>query len=40
MQTCDSTIKSPIKLSKQRKINRHGDLFTNEENLHSKNPTG
>ena len=36
---CGSTNKSPIKLSMQRKINWHGDLFTNGENLHDKNPT-
>ena len=36
----DSTNKSPIKLSMQRKINWHGDLFTNRENLHNKNPMG
>ena len=24
----------------QRKLNLHGDLFTNGENLHNKNPTG
>ena len=24
----------------QRKINWHGDLFTNGENQHGKNPTG
>ena len=24
----------------QRKLNGHGDLFTNGENLHSKNPPG
>ena len=24
----------------RRKLNWHGDLFTNGENLHSKNPTG
>ena len=24
----------------QRKINWHSDLFTNEENLHEKNPKG
>ena len=35
-----STNKSPIKLNMNRKINRHGDLFTNGKNLHSKNPTG
>ena len=40
MQTRDSTNKSPIKLSMQWKINWHDDLFTNEENLHGKNPTG
>ena len=38
MQICGSTNKSPIKLSLQRKINRHGDLFTNGKNLHSKTP--
>ena len=35
-----STNKPPIKLSMQRKLNQHGDLFTNGENLHGKNPTG
>ena len=35
-----STNKSPIKLSMQWKINWHGDLFMNGENLHGKNPTG
>ena len=39
MQTRGSTNKLPIKLSMQQKINWHGDLFTNEENQHSKNPT-
>ena len=34
----DNTNKSPIKLNMQRKINWHGDLFTNGENLHDKNP--
>ena len=24
----------------QRKLNWYGDLFTNRENLHGKNPTG
>ena len=41
--TCNvhgSTNKSPIKLSMQQKLNWHGDLFTNRENLHGKNPTG
>ena len=38
MQTRGSTNKSPIKLSMQWKLNWHGDLFTNGENLHSKNP--
>ena len=36
----DSTNKSPIKLSMQRKINWHGDLFTNRENNHGKIPPG
>ena len=36
---CGNTNKSPIKLSMQRKLNWHGDLFTNEKNLHDKNPT-
>ena len=40
MQVRGSTNKSPIKLSMQRKINWHGNLFTNSENLHGKNPTG
>ena len=31
-----STNKSLIKLSMQRKLNWHGDLFTNGENLHGK----
>ena len=35
-----SANKSPIKLSMQRKINWHGDLFTNRENLHVKTPPG
>ena len=30
--------KSPTKLSMQRKINWHGDLYMNEKNLHGKNP--
>ena len=34
-----STNKPPIKLSMQRKLNWHGDLFMNRENLYSKNPT-
>ena len=32
--------KSPIKLSMQQKINWHGDLFTNGENLYGKTPSG
>ena len=32
----DSTNKSPIKLRMQWKLNRHGDFFTNGENLHGK----
>ena len=40
MQTRGSTNKSPIKLNMQQKINWHGGLFTNGENLHGKNPTG
>ena len=40
MQTRGSTNKSPIKLNMQQKINWHGGLFTNGENLHSKNPLG
>ena len=40
MQTRGSTNKSPIKLIMQQKINWHGDLFTNGENQHDKNPTG
>ena len=35
-----SAKKSPIKLIMQRKINWHGDLFTNRENLHVKTPPG
>ena len=31
-----STNKSPIKLNTQRKLNWHGDLFTNRKNLHDK----
>ena len=38
MQTRGSTNKSPIKLIMQQKINWHGDLFTNGENQHGKNP--
>ena len=38
MQTRGSINKSPIKLSMQQKINWHGDLFTNWENLHGKKP--
>ena len=34
----DNTNKSPIKLNMQRKLNWQGDLFSNWENLHSKNP--
>ena len=34
-----STNKLPIKLSMQRKLNWHNDLFMNRENLHGKNPT-
>ena len=30
--------KSPTKLSMQRKINWHGDLYMNEKNLHGKTP--
>ena len=38
MQTHGSTNKSPIKLSAaENKL--HGNLFTNGENQHSKNPT-
>ena len=40
MQTRGNTNKSPIKLSMQRKLNLHDGLFTNGENLHSKNPIG
>ena len=40
MQTRGSTNKSPIKLSMQWKINWHGDLFTNGENLMAKTPPG
>ena len=36
----DSTNESPIKLNIQRKINWHGDLFTNGENLTAKIPSG
>ena len=32
----DSINKSPIKLNMQQKINWHGDLFMNGENLHGK----
>ena len=39
MQMHGSTNKSPIKLNMQRKINWHGDLFMNGENLYGKNPT-
>ena len=39
MQTRGSTNKSPIKLIMQQKINWHGDLFTNVENLYGKNLT-
>ena len=35
-----STNKSPIKLSMQRELNWHGDLFMNGENLHGKNLIG
>ena len=35
-----STNESPIKLSMQRKLNWHGDLFSNGENLHGKNSPG
>ena len=38
MQTHGSTNKSLIKLSIQRKINWHGDLFTNGENHQCKIP--
>ena len=38
MQMRGSTNKSPIKLCMQWKINWHGDLFTNEENLQYKTP--
>ena len=34
----DNTNKSPIKLNMQRKLNWQGDLFSNWENLHGKNP--
>ena len=40
MQTRANTNKSPIKLSMQRKINWHGDLFTNVENHPGKTPPG
>ena len=40
MQTRGSTNNSPIKLSMQWKINWYGDLFTNGENQHDKNPIG
>ena len=40
MQTLGSTNKSPVKLSMQRKINWHDNLFTNGENQHFKNLTG
>ena len=39
MQMRGSINKSPIKLSMQWKINWHGNLFKNGENLHGKNPT-
>ena len=29
-----------LKLSMQEKLNWHGDLFTNGENLYGKNPIG
>ena len=35
-----STNKSPIKISMQWKINWHGKLFMNGENLHEKTPPG
>ena len=35
-----STNKSPIKLSMQRKINRHSDLFINGETYIAKTPPG
>ena len=38
MQTPGSINKSPIKLSMQRKINWHSNLFMNGENLQGKNP--
>ena len=40
MQMFGSINKSLIILSMQWKINWHGDLFTNGENLHSKTPLG
>ena len=40
MQTRDNTNKSPIKLSMQRKINWHDDLFTNGETYMAKTPLG
>ena len=40
MQMRGNTNKSPIKLCMQWKINRHGDLFTNGENLTAKTPPG
>ena len=40
MQMRGSTNKSSIKLRMQRKINWHGDLFTNGENQHGKTPLG
>ena len=36
----DSTNKLPIKLNMQQKINWHGNLFTDGENLHAKTPPG
>ena len=40
MQTRGGTNKSPIKLSMQRKINWHGDLFMNGENQYGKTLLG
>ena len=37
---CGSTNKLPIKLNVAENKFDTGDLFTNEENLHGKNPTG
>ena len=37
---CGSTNKLPIKLNVAENKFDTSDLFTNEENLHGKNPTG